>query len=66
VQAYETNDSITYEYKLKGDKPDSMKARFTVWFDDSGEKPARMDSEYSHFRTSADFVNKKMLIKVKI
>jgi hypothetical protein len=66
LQADERNDSITYEYKLKGDKPDSMKARFTVWFDDSGDKPARMDSEYSHFRTSADFINKKMLIKVKI
>jgi hypothetical protein len=66
LQADERNDSITYEYKLKGDKPDSMKARFTVWFDDSGDKPARMDSEYSHFRTSADFINKKMLLKVKI
>jgi hypothetical protein len=66
LQADARNDSITYEYKLKGDKPDSMKARFTVWFDDSGEKPARMDSEYSHFRTSADFINKKMLLKVNI
>jgi len=66
LEADERNDSITYEYKLKGDQPGSMKARFTVWFDDSGEKPARMDSEYSHFRTSADFINKKMLLKVKI
>jgi hypothetical protein len=66
LEADEGNDSITYEYKLKGDEPDSMKARFTVWFDESGEKPARMDSEYSHFQTKADFINKKMLMKVKI
>ena len=62
----ERNGSMTYEYKLKGDKPDSMKARFTVWFDETGENPARMDSEYSHFRASADFINKTMFMKVKI
>jgi len=66
LEADNKNDSITYEYKLKGDQPGSMKARFTVWFDETGEQPARMDSEYSHFRTSADFINKKMLLKVKI
>ena len=66
LEADERNDSITYEYKLKGDEPDSMKARFTVWFDETGENPARMDSQYSHFQTSADFINKKMLLKVKI
>jgi len=37
LEADEKNDSITYEYKLKGDEPDSMKARFTVWFDETGE-----------------------------
>ena len=66
LEADERNDSITYEYKLKGDELSPMKARFTVWFDETGEKPARMDSEYSHFRTSADFINKKMLMMVKI
>jgi len=66
LEADERNDSITYEYRLKGQESDSIKARFTVWFDETGEKPARMDSEYSHFHTSADFVNKKMLLKVKI
>jgi len=66
LEADERNDSITYEYKLKGDELSPMKARFTVWFDETGEKPARMDSEYSHFRTSADFINMKMLMKVKI
>jgi hypothetical protein len=43
-----------------------MKARFTVWFDETGENPARMDSQYSHFRTSADFIKKKMFMKVNI
>jgi len=66
LEADEGNDSITYEYRLKGDKPGSIKARFTVWFDETGQKPARTESEYSHFRTSADFVNKEMLLKVKI
>jgi len=66
LAADEKSGRFTYEYRLKGDGPDPMKARFTVWFDDSGEKPARIDSEYSHFRTSTDFVSKKMLMKVKI
>ena len=66
LKADEGNRSFTYEYRLKGDNSSPMKARFTVWFDETGEKLARMDSEYSHFRTSADFINKKMLLKVKI
>ena len=61
-----TDHSYTYEYHLKGHQPDPMKARFTVWFDDTSQQAVRIDSEYSHFRTSADFVKKKMLMKVKI
>jgi len=62
----DTDRSLTYEYRLKGAGKKPMKARFTVWFDEAGEKPARMESEYSHFRTRADFNTKKMLMKVKI
>ena len=65
----EQNDkdrSLTYEYRLKGNKKKPMMARFTVWFDEAGEKPARMESEYSRFRTSADFNTRKMWVKLKI
>jgi hypothetical protein len=66
LESDEESGSFTYEYLLKGEESDRMTARFTVWFDDSGDKPVRMDSEYSHFLTSTDFVKKKMMMKVKI
>ena len=34
--------------------------------DISGQNPARIDSQYSHFHTSADFAQKKMTVRVKI
>jgi len=55
-----------YEYRLK-EIPDSDKiARFTVWFDDLGQKPVRMESSYARYRTSADFVAKKMSMNVEL
>ena len=60
------NDSFGYEYRLKGESQAPALARFTIWFDDSGQKPARMESQYSHFHTSTDFVQKKMIMRVKI
>jgi len=62
----ETDNSMTYEYHLKSNDPNPQKARFTVWYDNTGEKPVRMESEYSRFRTTTDFVNKTMSMKVKI
>ena len=66
VEQDKEGNSFTYEYRLKGDAPEPMKTRFTVWFDSAGEKPVRIDSEYSRFRTSTDLVGKKMSMKVKI
>lgn len=60
------SDSFTYEYRFKGENPSPLYARFTVWFDDLGQNPARIDSQYSHFHTSADFVLKKMTVRIKI
>jgi hypothetical protein len=62
----EENDSLTYEYRLKGEQKEPVLARFTVWFDDSGEKPAQMESSYSRFRTQTDFVQKTVSMKVDI
>jgi hypothetical protein len=58
--------SMTYEYHLKGHQDDSLKSRFTVWFDDSGQNLARMESRYSHFHTTTDFLQKKMRVRMKI
>jgi hypothetical protein len=59
-------DSLTYEYHLKGSQDDPFKTRFTVWFDDSGQNLARMESRYSHFQTSTDFLQKKMLVQLRM
>lgn len=40
--------------------------RFTVRFHDSLQRPERMDSQYSNFHSSVDFVEKKMHLRVKI
>jgi hypothetical protein len=66
VEEDKESNSFTYEYQLKGDMPEPMTTRFTVWFDSAGEKPVRIDSEYSRFRTSTDLVGKTMSMKVKI
>lgn len=66
LESNDTTGKLSYEYRLKGGHPNPPTARFTVWFDDSGQKPARMDSQYSHFYTSVDFVEKKMRLRVKI
>jgi len=58
--------SFSYEYRLKGSEDDPFNTRFTVWFDDSGERLARMESRYSHFHTSTDFLNKKMRVQLKM
>lgn len=58
--------SFSYEYRLKGSEDDPFNTRFTVWFDDSGEKLARMESRYSHFHSSTDFINKKMRVQLKM
>lgn len=58
--------SFTYEYRLKGSHDDGLNTRFTVWFDDSGEKLARMESRYSHFYTTTDFQQKKMRVQLNM
>jgi len=58
--------SLTYEYHLRGNQDDPLKTRFTVWFDDSGQNLARMESRYSHFQTTTDFLQKKMLVQLKM
>jgi hypothetical protein len=59
-------NSFSYEYHLKGSEDDPLNTRFTVWFDDSGETLARMESRYSHFHSSTDFINKKMRVQLKM
>lgn len=58
--------SFTYQYRLKGGDDDDLSTRFTVWFDDSGQKLARMESRYSHFHTTTDFLQKKMRVQLKM
>jgi len=60
------DDSFTYQYRLKGQQSDPVRARFTVWFDQTGNNMARMESHYSHFHTSTNFLEKVMRIEINI
>jgi len=62
----EKEDSFYYEYRLKSDQPDPVTASFTVWFDETTDKPARMSSRYSRFETNTDFIEKKMSMRVTL
>lgn len=55
-----------YGYRLKGSPEDGDSARFTIWFDDAGGKPLRLESSWSRYRTSADFEAKKLSMNVKL
>ena len=61
-----SSGSYTWEYHLKGSEDDPLNTRFTVWFDSSGQKMARMESRYSHFQTNTDFLQKKMRVQMKM
>ena len=37
-----------------------------AWFDESGEKPVRMESNYSRYHTKADFIEKKVFLRVTL
>lgn len=62
----ENTRRMTYEYRLKNDEPEPRKARFSVWYDEAGIMPLRLVSQYSRFRTEADFETRKMIMKVDI
>jgi hypothetical protein len=57
---------FVYQYRLKGQKHESDIARLVVWFDESGEMPVRMESNYSRYHTKADFIEKKVFLRVSI
>lgn len=62
----EKEDSLSYEYRLKGSEADPVLASFTVWFDENSHKPARMESSYMRFRTRTDFVQKTFSMNVDL
>jgi len=56
----------TYRYRLKGSNDESPTAQFTVWFDEDSLRPLRMESRYSCYHTSADFISRKLSMNVKL
>jgi len=71
TETIEPGQVYAYEYRVKPNpdmpqqKPGKT-ARVLVWFDPDGEKPIRMESHYSRYRTEADFLNREWLLKVEI
>ena len=56
----------TWQYRLKGHNESNNSARFTVWFDETSQKPLRMESQYARYRTNADFIAKKVSMNVEL
>jgi len=55
-----------YRYRLKGNQDESQVAVFTVWFNETSEKPVRMKSQYDRFHSFADFEAKKISMNMKL
>jgi len=60
------DNGLVYKYRLKGEQRESEFFRLSVWFDDSGEIPLRMESQHSRYHTKADFMERKVFFKVSI
>jgi hypothetical protein len=66
LEHIDQDTGFVYQYRLKGEKHQSEFARLVVWFDESGEKPVRMESNYSRYHTIADFIEKKLFLRVTL
>jgi hypothetical protein len=58
--------AFTYHFRLKNSDSKPLIARMTVWFDESGQRPVKMESSYSRFATKADFTHQKMYFSVSL
>jgi hypothetical protein len=58
--------AFIYHFRLKNSDPKPLVARMTVWFDERGELPVKMESSYSRFATKADFTDQKMYFSVSL
>ena len=52
-----------YKYRLKNSE---KTASVLVWFDETGNRPLRMEAHYLRYQAKADFVSRKMTVKVEI
>ena len=66
LEQIDQDTGFVYQYRHKGEKHQSEIARLMVWFDESGEKPVRMESNYSRYHTKADFIEKKVFLRVTL
>jgi hypothetical protein len=57
---------LAYEYRLKGQQAEAPTATFSIWYDESGNLPLRMESHYSRYHTRADFISRRMSVKVEL
>ena len=60
------DNRLSYAYRLKNDDPDPLTAHVSVWYDEAGIRPLRMESRYSRFRTEADFEARKVTMKIDL
>ena len=61
-----TTGRMTYKYRLKSPDPEDHRARFSIWYDEQGIVPSRLESQYSRFRTVADFEALEVTMKVDL
>ena len=61
-----TSGRMTYEYRLKSPDSEDHSARFSIWYDEQGIIPSRLESQYSRFHTVADFEALEVTMKVDL
>jgi hypothetical protein len=57
---------IDYAYRLKSRDEAPPTARMAIWYDAEGTRPLRMESEYSRFRSEADFEARTLTMNVEL
>jgi hypothetical protein len=65
-ETLKSEQAYIYEFRAKNSHPEPNIARVKIWFDESGELPVKMESSYSRFAASADFIERQMIFSVTL
>lgn len=55
-----------YRYRLKGATGHGPAAQFTIWFDETGERPFKMESRYARYLGEADFASNTLRLSIDL
>jgi hypothetical protein len=57
---------VEYAYRFRSPDPEPAIARTAIWYDASGTRPLRMESEYSRYSGAADFEARTLTMNIDL